>query len=126
MNLNSQEVENLISLLRKQILFQTATRVWNGVEIDRVNLAIMWQPYCQIMELINKAGGFVPPKEVRTELLKIHAEKARQVGDGTYDLKEWSSGELVMAIDEAKGVRELEKFAAACEAELKVRGELNG
>ena len=124
MNLTPSETEILIDVLRRNFLYQTATRVWKngGIEIERVNLAMMWGAYCQMMELIHKAGGFEPPKEARQELLKIHAEKAKDVGDGGYNLKEWSAGELARAIDEARGVEQLAEFMKACEDELKNRG----
>ena len=122
MKLTEKEVEMLVDLLRRQLLFQTATRIFKGIEIERVHVAIMWEPYCLLMELINKAGGFSPPKECRQALLAAHAEKARDVGTGKYDLKGWSAGELAMAIDEAKEVHQLATFAEACEAELKTRG----
>ena len=122
MNLSPIEVDQLVDDLRRQFLFQTATRIFKGVEIDRVNVAVQWPAYCRIMDMINRAGGFQPPKEHRQELLRMHAEKARTVGIGTYNLRDWSAGELSMAIDEAAGVEQLNDFSAACESEIKTRG----
>lgn len=121
MNLTPEETDLLVDRLRRQLLYQTATRVYEGLEVTRVNVAIQWPAYCTIMELINKAGGFEPPKEARQALLQIHADKARSVGDGSYDLKDWSAGELVMAIQEAREVPQLDEFAKACTEEMRRR-----
>jgi hypothetical protein len=68
MNLSAKEVESLVDLLRKQMLFQTPTIVQEGISAPRAHVAFMLPAYESIMLLIARAGGWQMPAEHRAKL----------------------------------------------------------
>jgi hypothetical protein len=118
--LNRKKTDRLVNLLRKQMLYQTATPILNGDKVVRVNVTMHAAAYAEIMQTITEAGGWVMPEEDREKLLASFAEKAKTVGGG-YDLTGWSAGELAAALDDTLGIEQLAGFSSAVAAEIKRR-----
>ncbi len=128
--LSSDENLELVDLLRRNLLYQTPRPIFSGEDEQpsHVEMRLVFGHQQRILELINKAGGWVMKTEDRTEILRKHEAASRKAyGDGNdYDLGHLAYGDLVAMRDELTGVDEMQPFRKAIEAELENWGDAIG
>lgn len=116
--LNRNERQELVDLLRKNLLYQTPKPVFADPDDEQptwVDLRMLFNHQQRILQLIHKAGGWVMPPDDKADLLRKHEEAARTAhGDGVnYDFSHLSYGDLVAMHTELEGVDEMALFRAA-------------
>lgn len=125
--LTRKERQELVDLLRKNMLYQTPKPVFEGdaSQPTFVDMRFVFGQQQRILELIVKACGWTLPPEEQEKILLRHEEMSRRaIGDGIdYDLSHLDYGALVSMHGELKGIEELAPFRKAIGEELKRWGE---
>lgn len=121
--LNKAERQELVDLLRKNLLYQTPRPVFVNPDDEHprwVDMRIVFEHQQRILALLHKAGGWVLPKDEQEKLLHQHEEAARRAhGNGIdYDFSHLDYGALVAMHAELKGIDDLKDFRDAIAAEL--------
>jgi hypothetical protein len=112
MKLSQSEIFHLVDCLRRSLLYQTSTPVFLGEEAqtpDHFIVRLKAAHYIDVMQLIQKAGGWELSGEQREALLKHHEEKAKiDFGDGkTYSFDHLDIGDLYNMHKETRSMPEL-------------------
>ena len=126
--LTRAERQELVDLLRKNILYQTPRPIFADVDDEHpmhVDLRFLFHHQQRILMLLHKAGGWILPPEEKEKLLKQHEEAARQAhGNGIdYDFSHLDYGSLVNMYTELEGIDEMKNFREAIRGELSMWGE---
>lgn len=121
--LNRKERDELVDLLRKNLLYQTPKPVFRDnadAHPTWVDLRFVFTHQQRILLLLHKAGGWTMPKDEKQKLLQKHEEAARTAhGDGIdYDFEHLSYGDLVSMHTELEGIEEMALFREAIADEI--------
>lgn len=122
--ISRKHVLRLIEALRRSFLYQTPQAVYDDASAMREPTHVVVRMpvacYGTVMEIINKAGGWVLPKGERLRIVAAHEARARRaLGDGThYDLMGLSQGDLLQMVKDTEGIPELAAFRSALAEEI--------
>lgn len=122
-NLSAEEVIVLVDALRRNFLYVTPTPVFRNGETVRFNVTMHAPDYLEMMDLIERAGGWTMPAHDKAVVAVQFARKAKTAGAG-YALSSWNMGDIEAALEDTKDIDhpELVAFRTALHAEIERRG----
>lgn len=118
------ETKRLVDLVRMATFSTPTPRLKADGSLDRFDIAIPAEAYLEMKRLAWIGPGWRPSEKDRMEILMHFERKARGVGDGVYELKGWSEGDLEQAEEDTRDVPQLAVFHNAIQAEMVRRATL--
>ena len=123
-DLSPEEVTVLVDALRRNFLYVTPTPVFRNGETVRFNVTMHAPDYLEMMDLIQRAGGWTMPIHDKAVIAVQFARKAKTAAGSGYVLSNWCMGDIEAALEDTKDIDhpELVAFRTALHAEIERRG----